>query len=257
MPLASGSFVLPGSPRPTKEKKMPQRTKLLYMLQRIDTQLARKKRRYRQVQEHLDQSEGLQAARVALEAAEAELSKWRAKLRDCELEAGGVAAKLEETQQLLYGGTVTNPKELSDLQRESEYLKRRQDALEERQLEEMMTVEQLTSKAAIANEEHIVVEAAWRSENAELHAEYDTLRQDMAKLLSQRKTVVKHISAKDLDEYDALRRLRKGVAVVAVKDDTCQVCHVQVPHHDMQVATNTDQIAYCSGCERILYVPEG
>ncbi len=44
--------------------------------------------------------------------------------------------------------------------------------------------------------------------------------------------------------------------MVSVKDDTCQVCYVQVPRHDMEVATNTEQIAYCSGCERILYVPE-
>ncbi len=179
---------------------MPQRTKLLYTLQRIDAQLARKKHRYRQVQGHLDQSETLQAARAALETANAELSKWRAKLRDCELETGSVIAKLEETQQRLYGGAVTNPKELGDLQRESEYLERRKDALEDRQLEEMMTVEQLTSQAAIANEKHIVVEATWRSKNAELHVEYDALRRDMAKLLGQRKTLVKHISAKVLDE---------------------------------------------------------
>jgi predicted nucleic acid-binding Zn-ribbon protein len=79
----------------------------------------------------------------------------------------------------------------------------------------------------------------------------------MAKLLSQRKALVKHISKDDLAEYNALRRLRKGVAVVAVKDDTCQVCHVQVPQRDLERARDSDELFYyCSGCERILYVPQ-
>ena len=98
--------------------------------------------------------------------------------------------------------------------------------------------------------------AELRVENAELGTEYETLKQDITKLLGQRKAVVKHISAKDIDEYDALRRLRKGVAVVAVKNGTCQVCNVEVPQRDLQRAKATDAIFYCSGCERILYVPE-
>lgn len=234
---------------------MPQRTKLLYMLQRIDSGLAYKQRRYRQVQAHLGEDQALKKAQEALKVAQDELSRWRVSLRDHELETAGVAAKIQETEDSLYGGKVTNPKELGDLQREVEYLKRRQTALEETQLEEMVTVEQLTTKVAVANEEYVVTEAAWRTENAELGAEYESLKQDLTKLLGQRKALVKHISAKDLDEYDALRRLCKGVAVVQVKDGTCQVCHVEVPQRDLEQAKTTDQTFYCSGCERIIYVP--
>ena len=168
----------------------------------------------------------------------------------------GVTQKLEDTETLLYSGKVTNPKELSDLQKELEYLRRRQASLEERELEEMETVEQLTTKAAVANERFVVVEAAWRSENADLHDEYEALRAELTKLLAQRKSVVKRIDARDLAEYDALRKILKGVAVVAVKGNSCQVCRVQVPQRDLERARDTDQILYCSGCERILYVPE-
>ena len=163
---------------------------------------------------------------------------------------------MRATQERLYGGKVTNPRELGDLQKESEYLKRRQAALEEKQIEEMMTVEQLTTRAAVAKEEFVVIEAAWRQENAQLSTEYDTLRHEMAKLLAQRKTVVKRIGATDLAEYDALRRLRKGIAIVATKDGACQVCNVRVPQRDLEKARDLDQIFYCSGCERILYVTE-
>lgn len=235
---------------------MSQRTKVLYALQQIDAQLARAKRRYREVQEHLGESEELQEARAAHKEAQAALSAARGRLHDHELETEGVNQKLRETDERLYSGRVRNPKELSDLQKESEYLKRRRSALEEDVLEEMMAVERLAARDEAAAERHATVETAWRSENADLSAEYDALRQELTTLLGKRKSVARHVSEPDMAEYDALRRLRGGVAVVAVRNDTCQVCHVQVPMRDVERARDGDLFMYCSGCERILYVPE-
>lgn len=235
---------------------MPQRARLLYTLQHIDNQLTVKKRRYREVQASLGESEALVRARAALKAANQELVHQRAVLQDRELETASTTAKLEATVERLYSGRVRNPKELTDLQKESEYLKRRKADLEDRQLEEMIALEQKTTRAAMANEEYTVIQAGWRAENAELSQEYDELREELAKLLAQRKAVLKHIAASDLDEYDALRRLRRGVAVVAVKNGMCRACNVQVPTRDLEMAQQTDNFYYCSGCERILYVPE-
>jgi predicted nucleic acid-binding Zn-ribbon protein len=226
------------------------------LLQRTDTQLALKQRRYRQVQASLGESETLSNARSALKTTQDDLSRQRAILLDRELEAGSVTAKLKANEQRLYGGKVTNPRELSDLQKENEYLQRHSADLEDKQIEAMMTVEQVTEQVAVANEHHVVVEAAWRKENAELSQEYDTLRHELAQLLAQRKKILKLVSKNDLIEYDTIRRRRKGIAVVAVKNDICQVCHVQVPQRDLNRAQQTEDIFYCSGCERIIYVPQ-
>jgi predicted nucleic acid-binding Zn-ribbon protein len=235
---------------------MPRRTKLLYTLQRIDNHLTVKKRRYREVQGKLGESEALVKARAALKAANEELTHQRAVLRDRELETASTTAKLEATVERLYSGRVKNPKELTDLQKEVEYLRRRKTDLEDKQLEEMIALEQKTTRAAKANEEYTVMEAVWRTENAQLSQEYEELREELAKLLAQRKRVLKHITASDLDEYDALRRLRRGIAIVAVKNGMCRACNVQVPTRDLERAQQTDDFYYCSGCERILYVPE-
>ena len=74
--------------------------------------------------------------------------------------------------------------------------------------------------------------------------------------LAQRKKVVKHIGPEDMSEYDAIRRLRKGRAVVSVKDGRCRVCNVEVPTRDFERARDTDELYYCSGCERIIYVQQ-
>jgi predicted nucleic acid-binding Zn-ribbon protein len=240
-----------------EESAMPKRAHILYALQRIDNQIARRRRRYRQVQERLGQDTALREARAALQDAEGELKTRRGELRAHELETAGVTRKLQDTERQLYGGRITNPKELEDLQKEGEYLKRRRAALEETQLEEMAVVERLSAAAGAAQERHAVVEAQWRAENAELSAEYDTLRQELGGLLAKRKSLIQHVSENDMAEYDALRRLRSGVAVVLVRDAVCQVCHVEVPMHDLKGARDTDDFYYCSGCERIMYVPEG
>ena len=235
---------------------MPRRTRLLYALQQIDAQLAVKKRRYQQVEANLGESAALSQARVALQEAEDEMKRCRAALLDSELQAQSAAGKLKTDTDRLYSGQVTHPRELGDLEKETEYLKRLKSQLEDRQLEAMMAVERATHRLAVANEAFIVAEAAWTTENAGLSDEYGTLKQDLAQLLAQRQTVAKHIRSDDMAEYDTIRRLRRGIAVVAVRDGMCKACNVEVPQRDLQRAQQTDDLFHCSGCERILYVPQ-
>lgn len=235
---------------------MPKRARLLYALQTLDIQLTRKMRRYRKVEASLGESAEYRRVQAALKAAQDEHARCRAALRDRELETQSVIDKLNTDSERLYSGRIKSPKELDDLQKETEYLQRRKASLEDRQLEAMMAMEEATTRLAVANEEFVVVQAAWRAENSELSQEYDTLKQELAQLSRQRKRVIPHISETDMSEYTALRRLRKGVAIVAVKDGICQVCRVSVPGRDLERATETDELQHCFGCDRILYVPE-
>jgi predicted nucleic acid-binding Zn-ribbon protein len=236
---------------------MPKRAKMLYALQRVDIQLARKGRRYKTVEANLGESEALKQARTKMEAAKKEHQHWQAISRDRDLEAQSLAEKLRAEGERLYSGRITNPKELGDIQHEIEYLKRRQENLEDQQLEAMMAQEEATVNLAVANEEFVVAEAAWKSENAELHKEYETLKKELAQLLPQRKKLLQALSDKDRNEYGSLQRLRKGVAVVAVQQGRCSACNVLIPKRDLERAAQRDEIIHCSGCDRILYVPEG
>jgi len=235
---------------------MPRRAKLLYTLQTIDIQLALKTRRYRVVEASLGESEAFRKAQASRKAAQQEHSRCRAVLRDRELDTQSVANKLRADSERLYSGRIKSPRELDDLQKETEYLKRRRADLEDRQLEAMVALEEATTRLAVANEEFVVAEAAWKAENSELSQEYDALKQELATLSGQRKRVVPHIADEDIKEYNALRHLRKGVAVGAVRDGVCQVCRVSVPARDLERAAQTDELQHCFGCDRILYVPE-
>jgi predicted nucleic acid-binding Zn-ribbon protein len=236
---------------------MPKRAKTLYTLQRVDIQLARKGRRYKTVEANLGESEALQQTRAKLETATQQHAHWHALSKDRDLEAQSLAEKLRSEGERLYSGRITNPKELGDIQKEIEYLKRRQAGLEDQQLEAMIGLEEATTALAVANEEFVVTEVAWKSENAELHQEYATLKQELAQLLAQRKQVLQALSERDKNEYNSLQRLRKGLAVVAVQEDRCGACNVSIPKRDLERAAQIDEIMHCSGCDRILYVPQG
>jgi predicted nucleic acid-binding Zn-ribbon protein len=236
---------------------MPQRAKLLYTLQQIDLQLALKKRRYQEVEASLGENDALREARAALQEAKQAHSHWRATLQDRELQVASVTEKLSTDEERLYSGRITNPRELDDLQKDTEYLNRRKADLEDKQLEAMMALDQADNRLEVANEAFVAVEASWKVENAELAQEYEALKQELSHLLAQRKAVVQHISKRDLNEYSAIRRLRKGIAVASVQNGMCKACNVQVPQRDLERAEKTDDLYYCSGCERILYVPNG
>ena len=122
-------------------------------------------------------------------------------MRDRELETQSISDKLNTDSERLYSGRIKSPKELGDLQKETEYLKRRKASLEDRQLEAMMALEEATTRLAVANEEYVVVEAAWKADNSELSEEYDTLKQELTQLSGQRKRVAPHITEKDMSEY--------------------------------------------------------
>jgi len=235
---------------------MPKRAKMLYALQRVDLQLARKGRRYKTVEANLGESETLRQSRAKLETATQEHHHWKTLSQDRGLEVQSLSNKLSGESERLYSGRITNPKELGDIQHEIEYLKRRQTDLENQQLEAMIALEEATTNLAVANEEFVVAEAVWKSENAELHQEYETLKRELAQLLAQRKQVHQALSERDRNEYSSLQRLRKGLAVVLVENGRCTTCNVSVPKRDLEHAAQQDEIVHCSGCDRILYVPE-
>jgi uncharacterized protein len=236
---------------------MPKRVKLLYALQRVDIQLARQGRRYKTVEANLGESDALVQARAKLKTATEQHHHWHAISTDRDLEAQSLAEKLRSEGERLYSGRVTNPKELGDIQHEIEYLKRRQANLENQQIEAMIALEEATTNLAIANEEFVVTEAAWKGENIDLHQEYETLKKELAQLFAQRKQVLQALSEKDRNEYSSLQRLRKGLAVVLVQEGRCTTCNVSIPKRDLERAVQMDDIMHCSGCDRILYVPEG
>lgn len=179
-----------------------------------------------------------------------ELAKGMRKLDD---EIASIGAKRAEVESRLYSGTVTNARELQDLQEESEALGRRITHLEDQNLvlmEQHEPVEQSLADLAITldQREAVLSDAELRltAAEAELAVELETEQ-------TAREAVAASVPADLMTEYQSLRGGRGGIGVARLVGNQCGGCHLTLSA--MEVANlrkHTEQVAHCEECGRLL-----
>lgn len=223
----------------------------LYRLQCLDSDADAKRRRLAEVGAMLGESETLQQARRAVESAKALAQKWTQKQRNLELENQGILDEISRSEQILYGGTVKNPKELADLQAKVGELRRRRQKLEDSLLEAMIEREETEAACTRARDHLDDTEARWSAQQADLMAERETLQGELVKVEQVRTNLLPSIEASDLTTYEALRRRKGGLAVACVRDGACSGCGVAIPP-SLEWQLRQGGSACCSNCERIV-----
>ncbi len=225
----------------------------LYRLQQVDSQLDKTQKRLEEIAAILGDDREVRRAEGALQAAEGELSEAKKALRKAEENTRAQRRKIQQTNTRLYSGKVKNPKELQDLQRESEALKRYLDVLEERQLEAMLLVDEKEAAFQSAHTALEQIRARQIEEHAALRGEQSQLEKDLGRLQAERQVALAAISADDLALYEKLRSSRAGIAVARVNDKSCSACGSSLSSARYQAARSPTQITRCDTCGRILY----
>jgi len=226
----------------------------LYALQEIDLTLDADRAAIADASLLLDEPEELAEARARLaERQEARHAAERL-FKDQEAEADQVAAKIEPLEKKLYQGTLHSPKELDDLQRDIDSLKRRRSELEDTALGAMDALE--GAQAAFAEAERELKELIARHGNDAEEARQRTaaLETEIVDLERRRVEQAAQIEAPLLQLYERLRTNRQGRAAAKVVGGACQGCRISLPMNLIQRARNSNEIVQCSSCERILYV---
>ena len=78
----------------------------------------------------------------------------------------------------------------------------------------------------------------------------------LSQLDAQRKQIVPDIDPKMLQEYEKILHSRDGLAMVAVKDNSCGGCHMLVPPQVINLIQMYEHVITCEVCNRILYIKE-
>jgi predicted nucleic acid-binding Zn-ribbon protein len=154
----------------------------------------------------------------------------------------------------LYGGTVTSPGELQDLQKEIDALSRRISALEDDEIEIMEQVEPV--EAHLGELQSSAEQRRAALADAELRltaAEAEVLSQIDAETAS-RQAAVEPVPAELLAEYTSLRGGRGGIGVARLTGSQCGACHLTLSA--MEVARMRKladgEVGHCDECGRIL-----
>jgi hypothetical protein len=226
----------------------------LYILQQIDTRLDRHKQRLSELDAAIGDDSVVRGARAALDIVEAESQAARRTHHLIQEEIDMVNRKRITGEKRLYSGTVTNTKELQDLQDEGAALKRRIVALEDRQLEAMIAQDDAEIAAGRARDDLERVRTEWLQEQADLSVENEDCVAESTRLKDERDAALIGVSAADKHSYDAVRSHKGGVAVALLKDNICTACGMAPSAARVQHARSGSELVKCGNCARIIYV---
>lgn len=194
--------------------------------------------------------EALDASIAAQQAERDELARRQKRLDD-EVETLGAKRTAHDTK--LYGGTVTNARELQDLQEEIESLGRRITHLEDDELEIMELVEPIEAALVDLRSAREKQAIALDEATVRLAAEEADLAGQLATEQAARDEVAAGVTATLLTEYDQLRAGGGGVGIARLVGNQCGGCHLTLSA--MEVATirkHPDEVTHCEECGRLL-----
>ena len=225
----------------------------LYRLQEIDLEADRLNGRLEEITSTLQDSSELEALNSELTSRQSVLDGSQSSARGAQHEVEDQRLKIDRTDEALYGGSVQNPKELEDLQMESESLRRYLETIEDRYLEAML--EQDEAAAAVAETQEAIerLETELRAVHSDLLEEREKIQSRLPDLAAQRAAILPGISEEDQQSYLRLRGKFRGVAVSILDGQTCGICGLTLSASDQQTVRSGDELVRCNLCGRILY----
>jgi len=214
----------------------------------------RARARLQEIDEGIQETEELAEARQLKIEKEEVLSGLRSKQRELEWEVDQVRSKASEMEAKLYGGTVRNPKELSDLDTDVRALKAQASKREDVLLALMEEAETAEGEWRAAETEYSRIEGDWSANRKVLLDEKAELEPEVQRLELQRTEQLSEIDRASFRLYEILRERRAGHAVARVEQGMCQGCRITLPMSVLQKTRTGVGLVQCVSCERILLV---
>ena len=221
-------------------------------LQSLDLRIIELEREIATLPKHIAQIEkALDSHLRRLEADRAALAgnqKERKRLEDDSKVESQKISKLKD--QMV---TAKTNEQYRAFQHEIEFCEKEIRKLEDRILELMGESEPLDKNVKLA-------EIALKAEKAQVEAEKNQVRERTAadqkvqnELQTERSSIAQSITPAAYQNYERVRRGRKGIAVAEVIDGRCTACHIALRPQFFQDLKRGEKILSCESCQRILY----
>ena len=226
-------------------------TDALVRFQEIDLELQHLNQKLSEIEADLNDTSALADAQQNADQAAQNASVARKAQKDVEFELQKTQTELQQTEQRLYSGSVTNPRQLEDLQAKSQSLRRWVAKLEDDLLEAMVAREEAdeASAKASAHLKHITTKRATFEQN--LAAERNVLQTRGQTLLQEAENIKTRIPPAIIDSYHYLTSRTGGMPVARLQGEVCSVCGMEVLKPTQRKVKNGEE-AYCDGCRRLI-----
>ncbi|MCL5994505.1 MAG: hypothetical protein M1546_00425 [Chloroflexi bacterium] len=227
----------------------------LYRLQLLDTDLDRARKQLREIESALASNPAVTHAQAELATAQKTRMGAANDVKSLESEARSQEEKLKADEDRLYTGKIKAPKEMIDLQREVEVLKKHRAEMDETLFAAMLVLEEAVAAEKNCRDALDQATRHWQEDSVSLRQTRDQLKDRITADEEKREAICVSIPRGDLEIYTALRTKRaSGVAVALVKGGACSQCGESPSSVLLQHARTGSSLALCSGCGRIMFV---
>lgn len=227
----------------------------LVELQSVDNGLEARRARLGEIVARLGDDAALRALALRVERFQKELDEASSKQRELDAVVSGSTQRVDAAEAKLYGGAVTSPRELQDLQADVAMLKRQRSHEEDALLAVLEEVDEARNGRDASTAQLESDTASWNEEQRALAAEQEQLRGEVADLEQQRASLIAGIAPAETALYEQVRKLRPGHPVARMHHATCGACLVGVPTRLAQDVRTSSALMRCPNCGRIL-LPE-
>lgn len=178
----------------------------------------------------------------------------RTKLTELEDRQNDAKKKSVDHEAHLYDGSVNNPREAQDLQKEITSLKALVASLDTERKKTEKELEAIKAQAdeAESNVEKLKAAALEKQEiakkeHAELHAQYKEIAKTRAE-------IAKDVDPSHLRLYDGARKKTGNTGMALITDDeSCSVCGIDIPAKTKEYV-QSGRAMQCESCRRVLLV---
>lgn len=201
------------------------------------------------VQETADCLEKLKSELIEVEK---RLKEDRKVMKNLEMDVQKLVEDRKILKDSLYGGKISNIKELEQMHRKMELLTERKDALEDK----IMTFLELIEEQEAFQREHLEkidqCTTEYRDMEKRLSAALQTYVEEKDSLEQEREIQAGKIEAKYMDKYLTLAQKYRGQGMASVVNDICGGCRVFISSALRGRLYNPDALVYCENCGRLL-----
>ena len=234
----------------------PEQQSLIFELQLIDNEIMQANTKLKSLPEieqllHIDKR--ITAATEELTTVKAEADQIALELRRGEVDVETVTDRIKKDEARLASGNAT-PKELEQLQHEVGTLRKRQEAMEEIELEIMVRSEAITARTNTLTTDLASLETLKAEINQRLTAASNEINTIITSKKSDRDVVGAKIDKPLLDLYEKIRGASGGVAASALVGNKCNGCNLAINAVEMERIKSLakDELLRCEECRRIL-----
>jgi predicted nucleic acid-binding Zn-ribbon protein len=200
---------------------------------------------------HIDKR--IATATDELAVVKAEADQIALELRRGEVDVETVTDRIKKDEARLASGNAT-PKELEQLQHEVGTLKKRQESLEEIELEIMIRSDAITSRSNTLTTDLASLQTLKDEIAGRLKTATDEINKVIADKNTARNLVANQIEKPLLELYEKIRGNGGGVGAAALVGNKCNGCNLAINAVEMDRIKSLakDELLRCEECRRIL-----